>query len=266
MTIEIIVVADGPDIGSGGQHPDRLSIAEKEMCRNIADTLTVGAAGAGLAGGLIGLAGPELWGPAAFALVASAGMAIGAVGFNRLADDPPDEKFAAAVRVELLAMRAPSAPATRDLQPLLNVFNDLLVTVPAVTTAYERAQGAADAGDLRWNAGHAHGARVLRGVAASDLLQLAHQITTLVETEFLETTLDEAGYLAVKERAARHALYPQRITQLFTDSGVPGDDLSEGEILIANLPQDSFLLGTAGDVTRDLARELASLAARLPSE
>lgn len=218
MTIEVIVIADAPPIDGAGELPDHPTLAEKEMYRDVADTLTVGSVGMGLTGSLIGLAGPELWGPAAYALVLSAGMALGAVGFNRLANDPPDPDYEEAVRVELLSMRPPGTSAGH-ITRMCDRFSRLLPFTSALLTSYERAQGATAAGDPLWSRGHLDGVALLRDNVATEILKLADGIEDRRPPEVIGTALHEADYPPVLAAAASHQLLPSRVRDLYVDGG-----------------------------------------------
>jgi len=125
----------------------------------MADALAVASITFATAGGVLGVSGPQLWGPAVVALVVSAAAGIGAVGWNRIASDPPDPEFDQSVRVELLTLEQPTPLAAADvnIQPMLNIFNDFIPVLDGTVTAFERAQGAKAAGDAGWSAGHATG-------------------------------------------------------------------------------------------------------------
>jgi hypothetical protein len=261
--IEIVVVADS---GTGGASdlPDHPSLAEKEMCEDIAETLESGGIVMGTAGGLIAVGGPELWGPAAFALVASMGMLLGHVGFEHLANDPPDPDFEQAVRVNLLSMHEPvaSTATSSHVQPVLNIFNDLIPLGQGITTAYERAQGASAAGDDRWRSAHAHGARVLLGATAIRVLELADRLDDL-PSELGALELNRSHYRSCQDKARTHDLLPQDIAAVLTEGGLSADDLVACDTAIAERSIDTLPTGHIVDLSREVAHRLRTGITRL---
>jgi len=134
---EIIVVAD--PIGSGSSDlPPRPTLAEKDAAAEIADALAVTSITFGGVAGVLGVSGPQLWGPAVVAVLASAAAGIGAVGWNRIASDPPDPEFEQSVRIGLLSLEQPTplAAGDLDLQPMLSVLSDLIPVLDGTVTAF----------------------------------------------------------------------------------------------------------------------------------
>jgi hypothetical protein len=83
---ETIVIADQPiGGGGGGTVITRPTLAEKDTYGDIATLLTVSGIAFGAASGISALAGPELWGVSAIAIMAAAATGIGAAGFDILA-------------------------------------------------------------------------------------------------------------------------------------------------------------------------------------
>jgi hypothetical protein len=262
--IEIVVIADPLGGGGASDYPDHPSLAEKEMCENISETLEGGGIVTATAAGIIAVAGPELWGPAVFAGVVSMAMLLGHVGFEHLANDPPDPDYGLAVKVTTLTMQPPATPAAASsgLQPVLDLCNDFIPLVPGVTTAYERAQGASAAGDERWRSAHSHGAQVLLGCVTTRLLQLANRLEHL-PSELGAVELTRSDYEACQARARAHEVLPQDIAAVLTGGGLGADDLLACDTAIAEHPTATLPTGRVVDLSRDVAKRLRTGITRL---